>query len=521
MTAERVTDRTSRVERIAAMVLIALGVTIRIWIRYPTDFWEDEIIAATHAVQPFWQIPVEALRNDTHPPLYFMQLHFWGWFGHSDVWLTLNSVVWSLVAIISVWSVGRKLYGARAALLAAAVFAVLPSPSYFADQLRMYSMLAAIIVWAFYLSVRLFEERRRTVAIIVGLELLLLAIIYTHAIGFVAVLLNGIYAFRLAMRRGRNGRALPLWFGIYGLAALAALPMLASGMLHDANLSDGGGFAGILASLAAPALGEIVYGSGLFLALDVLAYLAIIVFGLGSRRTVAQTLVFLVLPLVLSILVGLFFKPIFKWNFFSTMAAPFIGLIVAQALTGPSEKRVSWHVCAFLLVLLLLTMSIVTRLTHFVSSGFRDRANLIAANYRPGDLVYAPQQSVFWGAAWYLAGPNWGSPLSIAAAPSPQWQRVYRKLGPALVRALHLMPDTQLLDRGGIKILSGNESGGQAAGASRVWMLTMPRVDLKAGYPPATFNGLPQQWSDHNHTWLTLYAAGSQQVAVPPPLVRH
>jgi hypothetical protein len=230
---------------------------------------------------------------------------------------------------------------------------------------------------------------------------------------------------------------------------------------------------------------------------------------------------FLILPLALSIAAGLWFKPIFKWNIFSTMAAPFIALVAAQLLARPGKKYDLRNAIPAGLVLLLVAASVTPRFTHSVSSGFRDRANLILANYRPGDLVYAPQQSVFWGTAWYLVGPDWGSPLAIAAAPSPQWRAVYRRLGLTLIKKLHLMPGTQLLDRGGIRMLAGNDSAGQAAGATRVWLLSMPRADLKPGFPPSSLNGLPAQWADHNHTWVTLYARAPQKIAVPATLVRN
>ena len=43
------TQDEGRFDLVAAGGLIALGLGLRLWLRTPTDFWEDEIIAATHA----------------------------------------------------------------------------------------------------------------------------------------------------------------------------------------------------------------------------------------------------------------------------------------------------------------------------------------------------------------------------------------------------------------------------------------------------------------------------------------
>ena len=508
------TDQVSRTERAVALSLIALGVVLRVWIRYPTDFWEDEIIASTHAVQPFPLILSDLFRNDFHGPLFFLQLHVWGLAGHSDVWLTLNPVLWSLAAMVSMWWTATRLFGARAGLLAVAIFAVVPSPTYMADQLRMYSMLVTLIIWSFYFAVRVFAQQHTTKTV-VALGVLLVAVVNMHAIAFLAVMMNGFYALYLVLARGRDRQALTTWLVLYGIAALSALPWLASDILHDANFPSEGFLRSVVTSMETTAIGNVGYGKPLFSVLGVAGYCAAVAIGLSSARTRVMTWIFIVAPIALSISLSLVLKSIFKWNFFSTMEAPFIALVPALVFAAPARERRSWPVYVPLFVAFLCMVSVATRLMVHVTSGFRDRANLIRANYRPGDMVFVPQWSTFEGMAWYLVGPDWGSPLAIAAPPSPQWRKLYGMLGPRLVRIMHLEPEGQLINRGGFRMLTGNESAGQAVGASRIWLLTEPSIDLKPGYPPPVLNGLRQQWSDHNHTWVTLYAATPQAVVVP------
>ena len=133
------------VERAAALALIALGVALRLWIRYPTDFWEDEIIASTHAVQPFWHgdpvrppsammfhrpavSPAAACLGMAGPFRSLADLQF----GGSGAWPP---------SFLRAGPQPGGCYGARAGPFAAAILAVVPCRriATCADQLRMYT----------------------------------------------------------------------------------------------------------------------------------------------------------------------------------------------------------------------------------------------------------------------------------------------------------------------------------------------------------------------------------------------
>ncbi|HKU55225.1 MAG TPA: glycosyltransferase family 39 protein [Rhizomicrobium sp.] len=502
-------DRASHCERNAALAVICLGVAIRLWVRVPTDFWEDEFIAATHAMQPFGRLLINIVRNDVHPPLFFLQLHVWSLLGQSDVWLKLNSVLWSLVALGSLWWTANRLYGSRTALLATAIFAILPSPAYMADQLRMYAMLATLIIWAFYFASITFGSGNRSRKNLVWLTILLIAICNTHAIGAIAVFSNGIYALSLILVRPRPERSFKPWLLIYGIAAVSAAPWIVTSIVHDANLSVWNGIPGFITALSATTLGQVAFQQPFLRAPGAAVWLGIVAFGLASRRSRAAALAFLLLPLLLATAAEFAHKPLFKWNVFSTMAAPFLALLLARGLEKSGSRTLPLLSAGCTLALLALCID--TRLTVRESEGYRALTDLIRANYKPGDIVYAPQPSVFGGLAWYLEGPRWGSPLEIAAKPSPQWRKVYDKLGPELVGILGLEPKTQFIRGKNVTLLVGNGSADQAKGASRVWLVVVSRADLAPGYPPADLNGLQPRWSRRDRLWTILYASSPHE----------
>ncbi|MEO8301875.1 MAG: hypothetical protein ABI608_08775 [Rhizomicrobium sp.] len=390
------------------------------------------------------------------------------------------------------------------------MFAILPSPIYMADQLRMYAMLATLIIWAFYFASISFGSETRDRKNLLCLAALLIAICNTHAIGAIAVFANGVYAMGLCLAQPRGNRPVRAWFWVYGISAISAAPWIVNGMIHDANLGGMDGIAGFLTAASSTMIGLIVYGDRpLRLAGAAIGFL-IILLGFANPRSRLLTLAFLLVPLLLAVTADIFHKPLFKWNFFSTLEAPFIALVAGLALQG-YDYRIARLVCAGCIAA-FLAVSIETRLTVRESQGYRALADLIRANYKTGDIVYVPQPSYFGGLAWYLEGPHWGSPLAIAQPPSPQWRKVYDRLGPRLVTILGLEPQSQFVHGKNATLLIGNNSADQTAGASRIWLVTAPRADLKAGYPPPELNGLRPQWSRHERLSTTLYASSPQRV---------
>jgi hypothetical protein len=114
---------------VVLVAAILAGIAMRFVIRFDQGFWEDEIIAVTHAVQPLPGFFVESIRDDTHPPLYFLQLHFWSWVSQADLWFIGNSILWGLIALLSLWAVQRRIRGTAIAWTSVAFLAVLPVTS--------------------------------------------------------------------------------------------------------------------------------------------------------------------------------------------------------------------------------------------------------------------------------------------------------------------------------------------------------------------------------------------------------
>ena len=481
------TRRRSRLQMAALGAVVCAAVLLRINAGLTRDFWEDEVIAATHAEQPFWRLPVEVMRFDIHPFLYFFQLHAWSLAGHGDLWLRLNSVAWNCAAIASIFVVASRLYGAGTAWIVAPLFALSAPAVWMSQELRPYSWLYCLLIWAFYFVERAFGSRPGGLGDRAAAFALCLGIVYSHALGFFAVFLLGLYALGRVVQGGATGRALAGWAVLFGACAVAALPPILVDLLRDANLAGGGLLADLLDWIPRLLMPR---GDGpAMLALAGLVFLGTVTAGLAARETRLMAGVFLVAPLAVALMLGAARVHMFKPNLFCTIMTPFLVIVLGRVLVRlPEPRRL---VCAGAIGLAFTLFSVEFFADRAPTTGFREASRLIEAQARPGDIVYVPQESMFWGMARYMGPGRRAWQLQVAPALTPQWQRMFDRLGPRFVAAFDLRPETQTLAMpSGPDLLVGTASLGTAARAGRVWLVTYARADLPDDYPPAAIGRL-------------------------------
>jgi len=145
-------------------------------------FWIDEGLSVGIADRPLGDIPL-ALREDGSPPLYYMLLHFWldiG--GRSEAGVRGLSLLFALLAIPVAWWAGRAIWGTqRAAWFAAVLMAFNPFLGQYAQEARMYSLVALLAIPAtacFLRAYALDTERRRPW--VIGFALSVAVALYTH-----------------------------------------------------------------------------------------------------------------------------------------------------------------------------------------------------------------------------------------------------------------------------------------------------------------------------------------------------
>jgi hypothetical protein len=146
-------------------------------------FWIDEGLSVGISDRPLGDIP-HALRLDGSPPLYYLLLHVWmALTGTSEEATRWFSVVFVLIMVpVSFWA-ARMLFGTRAGWMAAVLTATNPFLTRFAQEARMYALVALLALIACAAFGRAFtgddsERARRPWAIVYAITLA--AMLYTH-----------------------------------------------------------------------------------------------------------------------------------------------------------------------------------------------------------------------------------------------------------------------------------------------------------------------------------------------------
>ena len=214
---------------IAAAALLAL-LALSLWLRSRAldgALWIDEAISHGIASHPLAEIP-GVLRQDGSPPLYYVLLHGWlELFGDSEAALRSLSLLAALLTVPAALWAGTVAGGMRAGWIAAVLAALNPFLTIYAQEARMYALVALLSVLACGSFVRGFVDEIAWQRALFALELALL--LYTHAwaiflgLGFAA-------AAAYQLRDRLRDAAVP--FFVAALAFTPWVPTLVDQALH-------------------------------------------------------------------------------------------------------------------------------------------------------------------------------------------------------------------------------------------------------------------------------------------------
>jgi mannosyltransferase len=154
-------------QRIVLLGIIGVGFALRVYYLGQRTIWYDEAFSFfLSAATP--QAILQGTATDIQPPLYYLLLHFWQGLGGSLYLLRFLSVIFSVLCMPLVYQIARSLFVPRLAIYAMLLVAVAPFQIAYAQELRMYSLLAfsfAVFTFAFLKLIN-GDARWRTVLVL-------------------------------------------------------------------------------------------------------------------------------------------------------------------------------------------------------------------------------------------------------------------------------------------------------------------------------------------------------------------
>jgi hypothetical protein len=143
------------------LIITLIGGGLRVLLLDSKGMWLDETFSvwlANHSVGDMLQWTVKI---DQHPPLYYLLLHYWiALNGDTPYHVRLLSALFGAGTIPMIYLIGKRMSGVVMGLAAAVILALSPFNIGFAQETRMYTLLAFNAAVAIYALVRLLTDSR-------------------------------------------------------------------------------------------------------------------------------------------------------------------------------------------------------------------------------------------------------------------------------------------------------------------------------------------------------------------------
>jgi hypothetical protein len=195
-----------------ALLVIGLSVFVGIslWTITKSSIWFDEAFGAYMIRFNFWEI-ARYTGTDVHPPLYYWLLKCWGMmFGNTELALRSMSVFFGGIAIIFGYLLTNKLFNKNAARISLIFMSLSPMLVRYAQEMRMYTLVAAIALAATYVLVIALESKKKLPWAIYGI---LVALgMWTHYFSAIVWIAHWIWRADNVRRISRKGKFIKEFF---------------------------------------------------------------------------------------------------------------------------------------------------------------------------------------------------------------------------------------------------------------------------------------------------------------------
>jgi mannosyltransferase len=424
-----VPDRLARVPAwlwITAGLILLMALSAFLRSRYLSgQYWMDEAITTGISLHKLSSIP-GVLRYDGNPPLYYMALHVWmSVFGSTETATHSLSLVFGVLTIPAGGWAAWTLFGRRAGIMAALLFAFNAWLTAYAQETRMYELMALLGVLATTGFVLGFVYRRRRFLLLFGGALTLM--LYTHSWGtffFAGSIISLIPAVMASDdRRGLLRDAAVTLVGA-GILYLPWVPTLLYQVAHTAAPWDNAPRFGAPILLSRDVLG----GDRITMVLLIPAAIGLApLFTRAHRRTREWTTMWTLIALPAATLAVAWVESQANPAFVSRYFAPIIGSLLLLIAWGCARARLPGLVGVAVAVAFLANP---TTYTPQYKSDMRDVAAEMSPMLAPHDevIVGQPEQTPL---AWYYLPSNlqFANTTGVVSDPTyMNWVNALRRL---------------------------------------------------------------------------------------------
>lgn len=395
--------------------ILGLATVVRYLAMYGKGLWYDELQSVTHAILPLPDLLTSVHTFDPHPPLYYIQLHYWLKLGTSDLWIKSNSVLILIIAIASLYFVTYKYFNRRTAILVSLLFAISPYAVNYGSEARNYALWMLLVIWVYELNNLVILCQRKFLPG-VGLFFVTVAFLYLHGISFLILPAVYLHALIFVLRKETKPSQLWTWMIIQISIIVAYIPWLQRAWtIGNVTPAVVPGFKDIITTLFIHLFGYCNTCPIWLQTIAIITWLAICIYTVirwQSSRIVV--LAYLFTPILTTIAISYLLRPIWLFRGLG-LIVPFMLLTVAiwlDRLLDNTNWRRTTAIALTTLTFSIFSLALYTQTDTLVYPwDFKHAAKFVKTNIQPGEVIYLAHERLFWCWNWYFLGPGKTNPI--------------------------------------------------------------------------------------------------------------
>ena len=165
------------------LLIMLLGAFLRFYDLGAESIWYDEASAINLSLQNLSTVLRDCATTQTHPPLYFILLHYWiKLFGISEIATRSLSAIFGVMSVWVIYGVGSSLYNRKVGILASFILATSFFNIAYSQEVRSYSLLLLLSLLSYYSFIKIIQENKKGWYLAYLISGVFLG--YTHVYGF-------------------------------------------------------------------------------------------------------------------------------------------------------------------------------------------------------------------------------------------------------------------------------------------------------------------------------------------------
>ena len=429
-------------------LLLLLGLlaafALRIYKLGADSLWYDETVSVALASKSISDMLAHTA-GDIHPPGYYLLLHFWQQITTPKVFASPSQTImleflyaWpslfcGVLIVALLFALGRKLFSTHIGVIAAGLAAINPYQIWYSQEVRMYTLIATIGLFALYALLRWNNTQRKKY--LVAYTISAASGLYIHYYLLFGIIAFNLIALCLLWQQTARARRISQWIGAQVGVLLLWLPWLPTFWRQATDppvppwreqwtLSTFG--TALYESVTALVVGQSLPNSGWWVWLILLIIIGAAFFAVQRSAQRASrpyslsvwliVMLYVFVPILILYSITALGTPIYHVRYLFLFAPLFL-LVVANGLQTlwNFNRKLFWAILPLLFILNVIGLNSFWHGPAHRSDDHRAAVAALAQDWRPGDLILV-------NAGWtYTALESyWPSALNSGQASLPR-----------------------------------------------------------------------------------------------------